>query len=117
VVGSLRRRQAGLNEPRKVNPLSDGGLEILWDDAHRSRYAGRDLRLACRCALCEDEWSGERRLQEAAVPAQITVGRVSPVGRYGLQLDFSDGHKTGIFTFPRLRALCSCEACRPSGTE
>jgi ATP-binding protein involved in chromosome partitioning len=106
-----------VNQPRKVTPLPDGGLEILWDDAHRSQYAARALRLACKCALCEDEWSGETRLEAAAVPGQVAVGRVSPVGRYGLQLDFTDGHTTGIYTFPRLRALCHCDACRALGKE
>jgi len=62
--------------------------------------------------LCEDEWTGERRLTAAAVPAGVTVLDVRPVGRYGLQLSFSDSHNTGIYTFDRLRELCECEACR-----
>ena len=34
------------------------------------------------------------------------------VGNYGINIHFSDGHTTGIFTFQRLRADCPCEACR-----
>jgi DUF971 family protein len=101
-----------VSQPRKVELLPDGSLAVLWDDGHRGQSSGRDLRLGCRCALCEDEWTGERRLDAGAVPAGVTVRAVRPVGRYGLQIDFSDGHNTGIFTFDRLRGLCGCEGCR-----
>ena len=101
-----------MSQPRRVDLGPDGGLSILWDDGHRAIYGGRSLRLACRCALCEDEWSGERRLDDATMPPGIVVREVKPVGRYGLQIDFSDGHATGIFTFDRLRGICECGPCR-----
>ena len=101
-----------MNQPRTVDLKPEGGLSILWDDGHLAIYGGRSLRLACRCALCEDEWSGERRLQAAALPPGIVVREVKPVGRYGLQIDFSDGPATGIFTFDRLRGICECGSCR-----
>ncbi|HEX9426199.1 MAG TPA: DUF971 domain-containing protein [Candidatus Polarisedimenticolia bacterium] len=103
-----------MSEPRKVELRQDGGLSILWDDRHPAIYSGRALRLACRCALCEDEWSGARRLEAAQVPEGVVVREVKPVGRYGLQLAFSDGHNTGIYTFNRLRGLCECPGC-PGG--
>jgi DUF971 family protein len=34
------------------------------------------------------------------------------VGAYGLRIDWSDGHDTGIYTFDRLRAACPCQTCR-----
>jgi len=100
-----------VSQPRQVEIGADGGLSILWDDGHRALYPPRVLRLACKCALCEDEWSGERRLQAASVPADIRALAVKPVGRYGLQVTWSDGHSTGIYTFDRLRPLCGCAAC------
>lgn len=45
------------------------------------------------------------------MPADIRALAVQPVGRYGLQVRWSDGHATGIYTFERLRALCGCAAC------
>jgi DUF971 family protein len=92
--------------------LPDGGLAIRWDDGHRSTYGGQSLRLACRCALCEDEWTSERRITAGSVPSDVALLETRPVGRYGLQLDWSDGHNTGIYTFDRLRELCECDACR-----
>jgi ATP-binding protein involved in chromosome partitioning len=101
-----------MSEPRKTERLADGGLAILWSDGHRATYSAKPLRLACRCAHCEDEWTGERRLAAASVPDDVKLLDVRPVGRYGLQLFWSDGHSTGIYTFDRLRAMCECEACR-----
>ncbi len=91
-----------MNQPRTVDLGPEGGLSILWDDGHRATYGGRSLRLACRCALCKDEWTGEGRLDPTALDPAVAVRRVSPVGRYGLQIEFSDGHGTGIFTFETL---------------
>ena len=100
-----------MTQPRTIEIGGDGGLSIQWDDGHRASYTPAHLRLACKCALCEDEWSGERRLQAGSIPADIRALGVKPVGRYGLQIDWSDGHSTGIYTFDRLRPLCECEAC------
>jgi ATP-binding protein involved in chromosome partitioning len=100
-----------VGQPRKTEIAGDGGLSILWDDGHASSYTPAHLRLACKCALCEDEWSGERRLQAASIPADIRALSVKPVGRYGVQIGWSDGHSTGIYTFDRLRPLCECGTC------
>ena len=48
----------------------------------------------------------------ASIPADIRVDAVKPVGRYGLQINWSDGHSTGIYTFDRLRPMCECGTCR-----
>ena len=97
--------------PRKVELQPDGGLLVQWTDGHLSPYPPHALRRACRCAHCEDEWTGAARLDPGAIPASIRVVEVKPVGRYGLSLNFSDGHGTGIYTFTHLRDICFCEAC------
>jgi DUF971 family protein len=43
---------------------------------------------------------------------ETTLINLLPVGRYGLTPIWEDGHKTGIFTFEKLRASCECEECR-----
>ena len=101
-----------MSEPRKVEIAPDGGLSILWSDGHQAVYTPAPLRLACKCALCEDEWSGEKRLVAASIPADIRVEAVKPVGRYGLTPVWEDGHKTGIYTFEKLRESCECEECQ-----
>jgi ATP-binding protein involved in chromosome partitioning len=86
-------------------------LAITWSDGHESVYDVRALRLACGCAECVDEWSGEERLDDAAVPLDVVPLRIQPVGRYAIQIDWSDGHTTGIYPFRRLRELCGCDRC------
>ena len=101
-----------MNQPRKVERQADGILAIQWDDGHGSSYPPRPLRLACRCASCEDEWTGARRLQSDSIPADVRILDIKTVGRYGLQFAWSDGHGSGIYTYDRLRELCECDSCR-----
>ena len=101
--------------PRRSEKTVAGGFSITWPDGHVSVYDPKPLRLACRCAHCEDEWTGERRVTAAAIPDDIVLLEYRPVGRYGYQLTWSDGHNTGIYTFERLRELCACDACRAKG--
>ena len=37
---------------------------------------------------------------------EVSINQVSPVGNYALQISFSDGHRTGIYTWDYLRGLC-----------
>ena len=90
---------------------------ILWDDGHRTMFQPHPLRLACKCAHCEDEWTGRRRVTAGQIPEDVRILESRPVGRYGLQFVWSDGHSTGIYTFQRLRSECQCEVClRSAGT-
>jgi len=33
------------------------------------------------------------------------------VGNYALQIDFTDGHTTGIYSYDYLRSICPCAEC------
>jgi ATP-binding protein involved in chromosome partitioning len=85
--------------------LADGFVEIRWSDGHQSRYAYRDLRLACPCAMCVDEWTGQPRIDPKMIPSDVRAVDLKTVGRYALQFNWSDGHSTGIYAFDKLRAL------------
>lgn len=80
-------------------------LLVTWADGRESRLDVRELRLACGCAHCVDEWTGEERLDESSVPADVHPLRIEPVGRYAIQIAWSDGHESGIYPFRRLREL------------
>jgi ATP-binding protein involved in chromosome partitioning len=85
------------------------GLRLRWADGMVQHLAPRDLRIACRCAQCRNEVTGTQILNPATVPLDIRLTRVWSVGNYALGLAFSDGHDTGIYTFPSLRAQTSTE--------
>ena len=91
--------------PTEIGQDGPRHLAITWSDGHRSRYEVRALRLACGCARCVDEWSGEERIDAASIPADVHPLKIEPVGRYAIQIDWSDGHDTGIYPFRRLREL------------
>jgi ATP-binding protein involved in chromosome partitioning len=113
-VRNLGGSAEGRPEPAEISQPSKGEIRILWKDGHESRYPARHLRLNCSCANCVDELSGKKRLREDSVPQGVTSLSHSPVGRYALHFQWSDGHATGIYTFEHLRTLCPCERCRTS---
>ena len=44
-------------------------------------------------------------LDPASVPADVHPVQIAGVGRYAIQITWSDGHASGIYPFRRLRAL------------
>jgi DUF971 family protein len=91
--------------PAAIRQAGPRTLEIVWGDGHTSRYDVRELRLSCACAVCIDEWTGAERLDPASVPEDVHPVRLEPVGRYAVQIEWSDGHASGIYPFKRLREL------------
>jgi len=67
--------------------------------------------------MCNDE--REKKVKPGAAPVavlpmykpRVTAKTASPVGNYAIQIQFSDSHATGIFSFGHLREICPCEAC------
>ena len=104
----------------RVNISTGTGLEIDWADGHSSRYKFPYLRDICPCATCDDERekSGAapdeapkptNPLQMFKEPARAV--EASRVGNYALSLVFSDGHRTGIYSWDFLRVMCPCPEC------
>jgi ATP-binding protein involved in chromosome partitioning len=98
--------------PHAIN-RRDEGILIEWDTAgHEAWFPARALRLACPCAACVDEMSGRAVLDPASIRADVRPVSLALVGAYGLKVQWSDGHATGIYTFERLLSSCPCDACR-----
>ncbi len=91
--------------PKKFFKTPDGQLGIEWNDGTRASFNLKELRLACPCALCVDENSGERLIKASDIPADLTLESLLSVGRYALGCIWSDGHKTGIYPYSLLREL------------
>lgn len=94
-----------MTEPLQILEESDSEIAIKWSDDTETRYNAAQLRRACPCAGCKDEWTGEKILKDSDVPDSISFQHISIVGRYALNFHFSDGHDTGIFSFAFLRGL------------
>ena len=80
-------------------------LGIIWTDGHESNLNVVTLRRMCPCASCVDEMTGKRKLKEGDIKESTLPKSIKSVGRYALQIDFNDGHNTGIYSFDHLRYL------------
>jgi ATP-binding protein involved in chromosome partitioning len=80
-------------------------LKLTWNDGRVSDYRYVDLRNACPCAACVDEWTGKRRALPLAPSADLRPLAINPVGRYAVQINWSDGHNTGLYSHSRLREM------------
>jgi len=92
-------------EPRQIIEESDSELSINWSDEAETKYNAADLRRACPCAGCINEWTGEKMLKAENIEDDLSFSSISIVGRYALNFHFSDGHDTGIFSFDYLRKI------------
>ena len=92
-------------EARQVIEESDSEISIVWSDETENKYTAAELRRACPCAGCVNEWTGEKTLRDEAISEDLSFSHVTVVGRYALNFHFSDGHETGIFSFEYLRKL------------
>lgn len=101
----------------KVHVTTGEGVQITWSDGHTSRYPFPYLRDLCPCALCNDEREKKARMgapPTAVLPMfkpRVTAKGANAVGNYALQIMFSDGHTTGIYSYEHLREICPCEQC------
>ena len=77
-------------QPKSIDPISPQELRIEWADGAASFYRARQLRL------------------------DISLRNTNLVGRYALSFVWSDGHKTGIFSFDYLRELAGLDQKGPA---
>ena len=105
-MSDVMERRGPSVEPREIMQEGEAGLRITWADGRECRFTAPELRRACPCAQCVNEWTGERVLRPEAVPEALSITDVAVVGRYALNFRWSDGHETGIYSFRYLRGLC-----------
>ena len=80
-------------------------LTIFWNDETVTDYDVYKLRINCPCAACVNEWTGERMLDEKSVDKKVKPVSIFSIGRYAMGIYWSDGHKTGIYSYDYLRRL------------
>ena len=88
--------------------VTAGELALAWGDGHESYIPFERLRGACPCALCQ---RGESSVAGKGSGPSPAIRALVPVGAYAVQVVWSDGHDTGIYSFDTLRRLCPCPEC------
>ena len=75
-------------------------LEIAFADGAAFRLPCEFLRVYSPSAEVRGHGPGQEVLQAGKKEVEIT--RIEPVGQYAVQLHFSDGHDTGIYSWDLL---------------
>lgn len=95
---------ATAHSPQPVSIERHGVHDVLirWRSGEEAVYPARFLRGQCPCATCVDELTGQRIVTESVLPILVYPTKIEPVGRYAIQIYWSDGHSTGLYTWERL---------------
>ncbi len=86
-------------------------MAIKWTEGDEQFVRLEALRRACPCAGCAGEKDILGNVYKAAPtelgPTAFRLRRSLPVGGYGLQLVWEDGHSTGIYSWDYLRHVAA----------
>ncbi len=96
-----------MSDPRPTGARLDSTstrLLVSWVDGTTLSYPIDVLRAACPCAGCVDEWTGRVMVSVEMFP-NVRLKGLKQVGQYAFNIAFSDGHDTGLYTYPRLLTL------------
>lgn len=104
----------------KIHVSTGAGVDITWADGHQSHYDFSYLREECPCATCNDERGKKQAFAAVASSPSAVLPMFKPkpraqtatvMGNYAVQISFSDGHSTGIYSYDHLRNICPCAEC------
>jgi len=104
----------------KIHVKSGTGVDITWADGHSSHFDFAYLREQCPCATCNDERDKKDKMAAMNLQTSPLLQMYKPkakaqaatqVGSYAIQISFSDGHSTGIYSYDYLRNQCPCPEC------
>lgn len=78
-------------------------LELIYSDGERVRLSCELLRVFSPSAEVQGHGPGQKVLQTGKI--NVNIVDIKPVGNYAVQLIFSDGHESGIYSWKYLREL------------
>ncbi len=91
--------------PNKVKlNKPDRSLELTYPDGAHFVLSAEFLRVHSPSAEVQGHGPGQEILQHSK--KQVAIDRLEASGNYALTLHFSDGHRTGIYSWVYLRDLC-----------
>lgn len=79
-------------------------LELQYPNGEHYELSCEYLRVYSPSAEVRGHGEGQEKLQVGKI--NVTIKAIEPVGNYALQLIFSDGHDTGLYSWDYLYELC-----------
>lgn len=79
-------------------------LDLVYSETERFALSCEYLRVYSPSAEVRGHGPGQEVLQTGKI--NVTINAIQPVGNYALQLVFSDGHDSGIYSWDYLYQLC-----------
>jgi DUF971 family protein len=90
---------------RQIRQSNNYKFSITWSDGQEQHFRLSDLQKNCPCANCIDENTGQRVIDPKTIKEDVRAVYIRSVGRYALQIQFTAGCSTGIYSFDLLRRL------------
>lgn len=95
--------------PSRIEQTSPVELTLTWADGLSCTLTLKLLRDECPCAGCKGEVILGKVYKPALLPTftpgMYELKAIDPVGSYGIQVTWRDGHHTGIYSWEYLRLL------------
>ena len=101
-------------DPEHIAISKSKGIKIDWRDGRHSEYSLEWLRDNCPCAACTGAHGTEPQKTDYAAPQAnpfqmfkpaLRMLDVEAVGSYAIQIKWSDGHQSGIYSWDHLRRI------------
>lgn len=91
-------KHGGLTPPKVAyDPIT--GIVVTMPDGTERIVNPADLRRACRCALCIEEFSGKQILDPNTVADDIFPKTIAPMGNYAVAVTWSDAHTSSVYPY------------------
>jgi DUF971 family protein len=100
---SFKKHEA--EPPEAIDVTAANEIHLRWPGGAEATLPAFALRDACPCAGCVEEGTGRKILDPATIPSDIRPLQILPVGNYAVQIHWSDGHSTGIYSWETLRQV------------
>ena len=92
--------------PKRIEPRNATEILLAWNNGDEYALPYFELRFHCPCASCVDEHTGKRTLKREQIQPDVRPLSIHPIGRYAIQINWSDRHSTGMYSFEGLATLC-----------
>lgn len=81
----------------------EGQLQVTYDTGEQHLFGAELLRVMTQSAADRGHGSGPGKTVFGK--SEVSIVNLTPIGRYAVRLEFSDGHQSGLYTWDQLYDL------------